>query len=308
MAPRQRPVKTVAPLKVSQRRTCGVEEEKFLDRWSPKLDRDHYSRVRLHRERKDSVIRFRRRLGQRNSSLQRVRACENDDARSLKSYDSDGTSPLSPAPSFVFSDLGSTLQDELDHYDDQIKTLQPGEWPAPRARAFRVNGKEFSIERAKALKSWGFAQGMMYGVVQHPCGIQTECTQHQAINPGLSSAHHTIQQARMISGSQSTTLIIQRRRSAKYIGLEGKDNLIEYVSIRDAADKYPEEAEGMHNRLLAVGNDDFRGKIVAGKSCVKLTELTSHRYDVPATIEGKLEEKESDSKEELLALVEMLGT
>ncbi|KAI0515034.1 hypothetical protein F5B22DRAFT_646913 [Xylaria bambusicola] len=336
--PRSRPLKTVTPLKVSQRRTGGVEEDKFLDRWSPKLDKDHYSRVRLHRERKDSVTRFRRGVGQRSSSLYRVRACANDDVGSLRSFDSECTSSLSPAASFVFSDLGSTLRDELDHYDDQIKTLQPGEWPAPpnaRAGAFRVSGKEFSMERAKALKSWGFAQGMMYGSSSASLRDTDKVHPASSYKPGVifSAPHHTAGSDDLwvsVNDPYNTAtpfgkvhskyrkMVVIRAFGEHCIclpiyshngkGLEGKDNLIEYVSIRDAADRNPEKAEGMHNRLLAVGNDDFRGKIVAGKSCIKLTELTSHRYDVPTTIEGRLEEKKSDSKEELLALVDMMST
>ncbi|KAI0395277.1 hypothetical protein F5Y17DRAFT_424520 [Xylariaceae sp. FL0594] len=91
-------------------------------------------------------------------------------------------------------------------------------------------------------------------------------------------------------------------------GIEGKDAPLweEYVSIRDVADPSPEACESAYPPLLAVAYKEFRGKIIAGKSNVKLTEFCSHRYDVAATIEGTLDSK-SSSTERLLELIKLLG-
>ncbi|KAI0477349.1 hypothetical protein GGR56DRAFT_691895 [Xylariaceae sp. FL0804] len=66
----------------------------------------------------------------------------------------------------------------------------------------------------------------------------------------------------------------------------------EFVSVRDAAERHPEPAEGPHGAaLLAWRDPDFRGRaaFVGGRAVVKLTEPYCHRYDVPATIEGALD-------------------
>ncbi len=308
----------------------------YLDRWSPRLDRDHYSRVQIHRNRKDSVARHQRKQGYRGSSLARARAGDIDDVRSLDSYASDGTSLVSPASSMAFSDLGSTFQAELDNYDEKLKALQPGEWPAPpnpRARALRVEGKEFSIQRAQALKSWNIAQSMMYG--GHSASLRDSDKVHPAVSYPVgaifSAPHHTAstEDTRWVSVTDpfntATPFGIVHSKYRKMIvikvfgehctclpiythngrGLEGKEFVTEHVSIRDAADRKPEPPEGLHVRLLAVGNGDFRGKFVSGKSSVKLTEFYSHRYEAPATIEGNLEDH---SKKRLLELVNLLNS
>ena len=339
-----RPPMSLTPLKSFKGRTNSGERESadFLDRWSPQLDHAHYSRVRLHRERKDSVSRFRRRRGEHRalSGLYRVRASEDSDVRSVTSVDSD-CSLLSPTDSVAFSDmgdLGSTFQEELDYYDDQIKTLQPGEWPAPpnaRGRAFRVDEKELGVEKAKALKSWGFAQGMMYDGNSASLRDTDRVHPPSSYAPGVifSAPHHTAgEDAQWVSVSDAnntaTPFGIVHSKYRKMVvlkvfgehctcvpvyshngkGLEGKVNVAEYVSIRDAGDRNPELTEGVHACLLAVGNEDFRGRIVKGKSCVKLTELYSHRYSAPATIEGKLEEGKRDSKRLLLRLVDKVNS
>jgi len=91
-------------------------------------------------------------------------------------------------------------------------------------------------------------------------------------------------------------------------GLEGKDPVLsdEYVSIRDVADPNPEPSECAHLPLLAVADKEFRGKIITGKSNVKLSEFCSHRYNVPATIEGMLDRK-SFSKQRLFDLVKLIS-
>ncbi|KAI1366852.1 hypothetical protein F5Y08DRAFT_113502 [Xylaria arbuscula] len=333
--PRSRP--PITPLKSFKGRgVTGEERGDFLDRWSPQLDHGHYSRVRLHRERRDSVSRFRRRQGEHHravSSLERVRASEESDVRSTHSYDSD-CSLLSPAS----TDLGSTFQDELDNYDEMIKTLRPGEWPAPpnaRARAVRVDGKEFSNQKAKALKSWGFAQGMLYGGNSASLRDTDNVHPPTSYSPGVifSAPHHTAgEDTQWVSVSDpnntATPFGIVHSKYRKMVvlkvfaehctcvpiyshngrGLEGRANVAEYVSIRDAGDENPEMSEGLHATLFAVGNQDFRGRIVKGKSSVKLTEVCSHRFNAPATIEGKLQERGRNSKQLLLRLVDRMNS
>ncbi|KAI1292443.1 hypothetical protein F5Y03DRAFT_400418 [Xylaria venustula] len=318
----------------SRSRTDRVEKDgNFLDRWSPKVDSDHYSRVRLHRQRKDSVVRNRRRQGLRHSDFLKARITDSDDVRSVSSFGSDCTSLVSPASSVAFSDLGSTFQTELDNYDDQIKSLQQGEWPVPptpRARALRIQGKDFSMQKAKAMKSWALAESLMYG------GNSASLRDSDSIHPStsyqvgviFSAPHHTAssEDTRWVSTTDpyntATPFGIVHSKYRKMIvvkafgehcicvpiyshncrGLEGKEFLSEYVSIRNVTDQKHEAPEGPHVRLLAVGNDQFQGRIVSGKSSVKLTEFYSHRYDAPATIEGKLEEDTSLSKKRLLKL------
>ncbi|KAI0965354.1 hypothetical protein F4678DRAFT_485424 [Xylaria arbuscula] len=334
-APRSMPPPPLITTSQFRSRTDRVEKDgSFLDRWSPKVDSDHYSRVRLHRQRKDSVVRNRRRQGLRHSDFLKARVTDSDDVRSVDSFGSDCTSLVSPASSVAFSDLGSTFQTELDNYDDQIKSLQQGEWPAPptpRARALRIQGKEFSMEKAKAMKSWALAESLMYGgnsaALRDSDGIHPPTSYEVGVI--FSAPHHTAssEDTRWVSTTDpyntATPFGIVHSKYRKMIvvkafgehctcvpiyshngrGLVGKEFITEYVSIRDVADRNHETPEGPHVRLLAVGNDEFHGRIVSGKSNVKLTEFYSHRYDAPATIEGKLEEDKSCSKKRLLHLV-----
>ncbi|TGJ86337.1 hypothetical protein E0Z10_g2403 [Xylaria hypoxylon] len=317
----------------------GEKEGEYLDRWSAKTDPDHYSRVKLYRRRKDAVA-HRQRLKQEDRALSTVRAHEGDseDVRSLSSaYSHSDTSLLSPASSLAFSDLGSAFQTELDEYDDHIETLQQGHWPAlpnPRAPALRVEGSDFAIQKAKALKSWGFAQGLMYGgnsaalrdsdrvhpIASYEIGVIFSAPHHTASTDdtrwvSITDPYNTATPFGIVHSKYRKMIIIKvfgehcicvPIYSHNGRGLEGKEFITEYVSIRDAHDRHPQPPEGLHLRLLAVGNRDFRGRIVAGKSSVKLTEFCSHRYDAPATIEGKIEDE--GSKMRLLDLVKVLGS
>jgi hypothetical protein len=217
------------------------------------------------------------------------------------------------------SDLRTTLQEELDDYEEQITHLRPQDWPAPpqpRAQAIRVVGSEFSRKKAKEQKEWSFVQGTLYG--QHSVTLRDSDAVHPAGSYGVgvifSAPHHTPSSTdeRWVSVTDphntATPFGIVYSKYRKMIvvktfgehclclpiythhgqGLEGKSFLDEFVSIRDAGDPHPEPAEGSHGRLTAVANPDLRGQIVAGKSNVKVTEICCHRYDAPATIEGKL--------------------
>lgn len=243
---------------------------------------------------------------------------------------------LQPSP--VVSDFSSTFQDELDSYDDQIKSLQQGEWPTPpdsRGPALRVEGREFSQKNATDIKRWAFVEGMLYG------GQSATLRKSDRVHPAasyeigaiFSAPHHTASSTdeRWISVSDphntATPFGVVHSKYRKMVviktfgehciclpvyshngqGFEGKAYVTEQVSIRDAHDRYPEQPEGIHLLLLAVRNRDFPGKIVSGKSSVKLTEFCSHRYDAPATMEGRLEVDRSDSRRRLLDLVKLVS-
>ncbi|KAI3324050.1 hypothetical protein HD806DRAFT_521919 [Xylariaceae sp. AK1471] len=305
-------------------RRKGME---YLDRWSPRTDPDHYLRVKLYHKRKIAVSRYQRSQENRPSSILKLQLADFHDTRPFSraksdvSFDSFDISPSSsdtdvPQSSLSPSDLTTTLQEELDEYDDHIKSLHPHEWPAPpqpRAQAIRIGGSEFSRQKAKELKQWSFVQGSLYG--QNSVALRDSDRVHPAESYGVgvifSAPHHTPSSAdeRWVSVTDphntATPFGIVHSKYRKMIvikafgehclflpiythhgrGLEGKSFLNEFVSIRDASDPNPEPAEGPHGRLTAIANSDLRGQIVAGKSNVKTTEICCHRYDAPATIE-----------------------
>ncbi|KAI1111320.1 hypothetical protein F5Y14DRAFT_443399 [Nemania sp. NC0429] len=294
----------------------------FLDRWSPQIDRHHYHRVWLHRQRKERVAR-----------QQKRRSCRNIPPQ-IKTQGNSGentqppTRPSSPRTnatcisSIVFSNLGSTFQAELDSYDDKIKSLQPGEWPSvpnPRAPILRVGNTEFHKQRARDLKKWALVEAMLYGGHSATLRDADRIQEKSKYRVGVifSAPHHTAGSGdeRWVSVSdpyQTATpygVVHSKYRKMVVIkafgehciclpiyshngrGLEGKQDIAEeYVDIRDVFDRRPQAPEGVYAPLLAVGGPDVRGCVVTGKSCVKLTEICSHRYDAPATIEGELDD------------------
>ncbi|KAI8944676.1 hypothetical protein F4801DRAFT_599437 [Xylaria longipes] len=310
-----------------------MSQDQFLDRWNPINDPDHYRRVRLYRMRKTTVRR----------GTQQNRWTSSEEYPSDFLYSTNSSKILSSSPrtdipqlSPTVSDLGSIFREELDIYDDQIKSLQDHEWPAPpdsRGPALRVEGSEFSQKKASEIKRWSLVEGMLYG------GQSVALRKSDRVHPAasydigviFSAPHHTpgSTDERWVSVGDpyntATPFGIVHSKYRKMVvvkvfgehctcvpiyshngqGFEGKTHITEHVSIRDARDKHPEPPEGIHLRLLAVRNCDFHGKIVRGKSSVKLSELCSHRYSVPATIEGKLEAKDSDSTKRLLDLVKL---
>ncbi|KAI0466564.1 hypothetical protein F4859DRAFT_519019 [Xylaria cf. heliscus] len=312
-------------------------DNQFLDRWNPQSDPDHYRRVKLYRKRKNAVRRNQQSQQSREDNITRDQL-----SGSLYSTDSAQIIPASPwtnvtEHSPTTTNISSAFQDELDSYDDQIKSLREGEWPTPpnpRGLALRVGG-EFSQKTASDLKSWFFVEGMLYG--GQSAALRKSDRVHPApsyeIGAIFSVSYHTpsSRDERWVSVNDpyntATPFGIVYSKYRKMIvvkvfgehcvclpiyshngqGFEGKTHSTEQVSIRDVHDKYPEPPEGIHLRLLAVRNRDFRGKIVCGKSSVKLSEFCSHRYDVPATMEGKLEDKESHSRRRLLDLVKLVS-
>ncbi|KAI1163385.1 hypothetical protein F5B18DRAFT_672154 [Nemania serpens] len=244
---------------------------------------------------------------------------------------------ISPPSSAASSDLGSSFQAELDDYDDKIKSLQPNEWPAvpsPRGQVLRVGDSEFYKQKARDLKQWSLVEGMLYG--GHSATLRDSDRAHPKasyrVGVIFSAPHHTASSSeeRWVSVSDphqtATPFGVVHSKFRKMIvikvfgehctcvpiyshngrGLDGKEYISEYVSIRDAFDRSPEPPEGVHVRLLAVADPDFRGRIIAGKSSVKLTEFCSHRYAAPATIEGELD-GETFSTIRLLKTVKKAG-
>ncbi|KAI1194456.1 hypothetical protein F5X97DRAFT_311161 [Nemania serpens] len=315
----------------------------FLDRWSAQSDRHHHHRVWLHRQRKARVAR--QKQGSRRSSSSVMSQSDDEDAwPSALCYDDVPESPvlspradILPSSSIGFSDLGSTFQAELDDYNDQIKTLQEGEWPAlpsPRGPILRVADSEFYKQKARDLKQWSFVEGMLYGGQSATLRDSDRVHPQASYKIGVifSAPHHTATSGdeRWVSvGDPNKTatpfgVVYSKFRKMVVIkvfgehclclpiyshngrGLEGKEFTSEYVSIRDVFDRAPAPSEGMHAKLMAVRGPGWRGKIVTGKSSVKLTEFCSHRYDAPATIEGELDDK-TFSTRRLLKLVRSPG-
>ncbi|KAI8626435.1 hypothetical protein F5Y19DRAFT_488259 [Xylariaceae sp. FL1651] len=317
----------------------------YIDRWTPLTDHSHQHRVELWRKRKGTALNLRRGAGSpheapvaRSAGTQEVRPLFSRSPSELSQASFD-TSQLSTdtdilPSSLSSSDLASTFQDELDSYDEQITTLRHDEWPAPpnpRAAAVRVDGSEFSRQIAKNMKSWSFAQGLLYGEQSAALRNTDRIHEPESYVPGVifsAPFHSSSNDERWVSVTDphntATPFGIVHSKYRKMIvikifgehcvclpiyshhgqGLEGKQFHIEYVSIRDVSDSDPEPAEGPHHRLLAVANAEFCGRIVAGKSNVKLTEFCSHRFNTPATMEGKLDNK-SVSMQRLLELVKM---
>jgi hypothetical protein len=326
----------------------------YLDRWSPLEDRAHYRRVDLWRRRKQSAaaVQSRKRKCRKDLALRRAKyvappkkekdylASVNDGTdTSLSSSEEEGEITETTESGLSSSELGSTFQEELDDYDVKIQALQENEWLAPpeaRAPAVRVSRLEFSQQRARELKSWSLAQGLMYG--QQSATLRNTDKVHDAdrysvgvifsapyhVPSGgderwvsVTDPHNTATPYGVVHSKYRKMIVIKAFAehcvcvpvySHSGCGLERKDSVVsdEYVSIRDVADPNPEPSESPHPPLLAVGDREFRGTIIAGKSNVKLSEFCSHQYNVPATIEGWLDSK-SLSKQRLLELVMLVS-
>ncbi|KAI1354824.1 hypothetical protein F5Y01DRAFT_329488 [Xylaria sp. FL0043] len=316
----------------------AARDGKRLDRWSSQGDPNHDRRVKLHQRRRSSVARYQQRRGLHRSASRSAYAGDVDDVRSPNSFSSDNTSPASSESSIACSDLASTFRTDLEHYDNQIKTLQEGEWPAPanpREKALRMEGQEYSIQIATQLKQWNVSQSFMYGLIS--ASLRNTDAVHPAeryeVGVIFSAPHHTAStdDSRWVSSTDphntATPFGIVHSKFRKMVvvkvfgehctclpiyshngrGLEGKEFINEFVSIRNATERNPEPAESSHRMLLAIGDETFRRPVVAGKSSVKLTEFYSHRYDTPATMEGRLD-RLSQSKKRLLELVKSLNS
>lgn len=220
------------------------------------------------------------------------------------------------------------LQDELSRYSVESNyLLTKNEWvspPEPRARCRRISAKEFNAEKAKTLKRWNSVQGWMYGM--HSSSLrETDAKQSRELYlPGVifSAPLHTAATTDEmyianddpnLTATPYGTLNSKFRKMIVYRtfgehlqcipiythngrGLEGKKYLNEFVSIRDIDDQNPEPFEGPYNGIYASRDDSYTGTFIKGKAVIKLTELYTHRYDAPATIEGKVIDKENSRK------------
>ncbi|KAI5866305.1 hypothetical protein GGS23DRAFT_617368 [Durotheca rogersii] len=233
--------------------------------------------------------------------------------------------------------LVQSMLEELRRYNDAAKSISDNEWvhpPRPRSRARRLDPVQYSKERVQELKRWSQAQAFMYG--QTTSSLRSTDTKHprSAYVPGtvFSAPFHTSSSSdemyvqaddpnltatpfgtvcskyrKMIVirvyGEHCTCLPIYTHNGR---GLDSKEFPKEFVSIRDVAEKWPEPYEGPHPGILAIRDQEFRaGSFITGRSVVKLTESISHRFDAPATIEGRLD-SESESRQRLFELIKLV--
>ncbi|KAI1410510.1 hypothetical protein F5Y13DRAFT_202316 [Hypoxylon sp. FL1857] len=228
------------------------------------------------------------------------------------------------------------LRDELDRYDRESQFLTKKEWvtpPTSRGRIRRMDPKLFNIEKIKTFKRWNGVQGFMYGLNSSMLRDTDIRQPPEAYDSGVifSAPFHTPANSEEINISNddpnltATAFGTVNSKYRKMIvlrvfgehvqclpiythngrGLEGKEFVREYVSIRDVKDRDPAADEGPHRGLRACRDSEYRETFVSGRSVVKLTEVYSHRYESPATIEGRLDIA-SDSKRRLFDLVRLV--
>ncbi|KAI2627085.1 hypothetical protein GGS26DRAFT_592702 [Hypomontagnella submonticulosa] len=228
------------------------------------------------------------------------------------------------------------LREELDRYETESKLLTSQEWlapPSPRSQTRRMNAKEYNIERVKMLKRWAQVEGLMYGL--HSSSLRDSDAQQprELYAPGVifsAPVHTSTSSEEMyvpyddpnLTATPFGTVLSKFRKMVilkvygEHVqclpiythngrGLDGKEFPREYVSIRDVADEHPAPDEGPHKGIRALRNDEFNGTFIKGRSVVKLTEIFSHRFEAPATIEGRLD-LDSDSRRRLFDLVKRL--
>lgn len=227
-------------------------------------------------------------------------------------------------------ELKDSFRKELDRYNEESDLLSQNEWlapPDPRGSTRRISPREFNEKRIRDLKRWSTVEAFMYGTSTSTLRDTDTTHPPQAYRPGtiFSAAHHnstTTDYKHIQSDDPNLTATPYGTVYSKYRkmivvgcygehctylpiythngqGLDNKEFLNEYVSIRDVQDPHPFPDEGPNKGLRAVRDKDYHGTFIAGKACVKLTEIHSHRYDTPATIEGRLD-VHSDSRRRLL--------
>ncbi|KAI1504713.1 hypothetical protein F5X99DRAFT_432496 [Biscogniauxia marginata] len=301
--------------------------EPRFDVWTAKDDPNHRHRVELHRRRSSSVLsnRVNKPVYQRPPTAHSTIRKEGKNAEDLRTSllrDQSLSRPKSslervrddvPQRGISPAEFKQTFQEELAHFDNTIDSLRQDEWatpPTPRARARRIDGKQFSQQCAQDLKCWSSAQGFLYGQTSSSLRDTDQVQRRGAYIPGVifSAPYHTpssndemwvsvndpnltatpfgtvcSKYRKMIVlktyGEHCTCLPIYTHNG---LGLEAKEFPGEFVSIRDVADFKPEPNEGPHRGILAV----------------------NHRYAAPATIEGMLH-PESFSRQRLFELVDM---
>ncbi|KAI2468675.1 hypothetical protein F4781DRAFT_397501 [Annulohypoxylon bovei var. microspora] len=231
------------------------------------------------------------------------------------------------------------LRDELDRYSVRSQyLLSKNEWvspPNPRGRTKRLDPKEFNEERLKTLKRWNVVQGWMYGLNTSTLRTTDVKQPREAYFPGVifSAPFHTASSSDELhvptddpnlTATPFGTLNSKYRKMIVFRifgehlqclpiythnnrGLEGKAYPEEFVSIRDVNDRSPERDEGPHAGIYACRDRQYAGTFIAGKAVVKLTEVHTHRYDAPATIEGRLD-VHSDSRRRLFNLARLQTT
>ncbi|OTB00896.1 hypothetical protein M426DRAFT_26125 [Hypoxylon sp. CI-4A] len=230
-----------------------------------------------------------------------------------------------------------SLQTELDRYKDQSRDLTRREWVpplTPRGSVKRISAQDFNREKVIALKRWSQVQIFMYGMSTSTLR-DTDVRQPQsAYAPGVifSAPTHTSDPSEEMQVkcddphltatpfgtvySKFRKMVVVRcfAQHCLYVpiytfngkGLDGKDSQSEYVSIRDKTERNPAPDEGPHKGLRAVRDTHYAGTFIKGRSVIKMTEVCYHRYEAPATIEGRLEDNGDNSRLRFSAMAKRL--
>ncbi|KAI0829141.1 hypothetical protein F5Y06DRAFT_302143 [Hypoxylon sp. FL0890] len=317
----------------------------YPDAWESQDDALHHNRVDLFKKRRDSISLNRSRpttpaRPQFNAAINSELGEVNDRWRSNTPWARDRRASSSISSDIDTSDACMSpveLKNELDRYDWESQFLTKEEWlapPTPRGRVRRMGPKQFNVEKIKAFKCWNGVQGLMYGMNSSILRDTDDRQPPEAYDPGVifSAPFHTpgspdemyiSNQDPHLTASPYGTINSKYRKMVvlrvfgEHVqclpiythngrGLEGKEFPKEYVSIRDLNDHCPEEDEGPYRGLLASRDSEYKGTFISGRSVVKLTEVCSHRYEAPATIEGRLDVVNSDSKRRLFDLVKLV--
>ncbi|XXG95617.1 hypothetical protein Hte_001885 [Hypoxylon texense] len=248
----------------------------------------------------------------------------NDQRAGSSSAGSSNTSKECMPPPESPSEFASSCQFETDYYKAASKRLTQDEWvspPNPRRRIRRMKRSDYrpsNRDLVVSQKRWSAASTTMYG---HGVSFLRDTdikNPVDAYRPGVvfSAPFHTsttLDEAYVKSDDPNLTASPFGTICSKYRklivlntygehctvlpiythngkGLDGKKFVAEFITIRDRYDRKPAPEEGLYPGIYAVRNSTFTGKFIGGRSCVKLTETCSHRYDAMATMEGMLDE------------------
>ncbi|KAI1387693.1 uncharacterized protein F4822DRAFT_444292 [Hypoxylon trugodes] len=255
--------------------------------------------------------------------------------RSISRDDHDSGVELSESERSISSE---EFKYELERYENHKELLTKGEWvtpPKPRDQIRRISTKEFNQERIRGVRRWSHVQSFMYGLSastlretdskQPPYFYQVGVIFSAPVHSATSSEEpYILYDDPNLTATPYGTICSKFRKmiviklfsehiqclpiySYNGLGLEGKEKFAqEHVSIRDIDDRYPEPKEGPHEELHAYRDKEYKETFIKGKSVVKLTEIYCHRFDAPATIEGRLDGY-NGSKRRLLQLVESVS-
>ncbi|KAI0386303.1 hypothetical protein F5Y04DRAFT_268359 [Hypomontagnella monticulosa] len=313
----------------------------YPDTWKAQEDPGHANRVHLFKLRRNSASSnnsscpstpMKSHRSQVNTSSLKSRGGK----RRINYVPWQREGPQSPSASSAYESSSQCMsptesRSGLDRYEAENKLLASQEWmasPSPRGTK-RMSPKEYHLQQVRSKKRLSQAEGVIYGH-QTSSLRPTDCRQRREVyKPGLifSTPFHTamntgdayikIDDPNLTATPFGTVhskfrKMIVLREFGEHVqcipiythngnGLQKKENHHEYVSIRDINDESPEPDEGPNPGILACRNINYHKTFIKGKAVVKVTEIYSHRYDAPATIEGRVD-VDSDSQQRLFAL------